>query len=141
MTDKNEIMKPKLLFLFLILTLNSSAQGTTIIRNPSVCQAFWQIFESDSLLFVFQKINGEILDFQSVIYHVDTAINPLSCDPVDFNVEPYFINENPFSCNEISKITFYYQNERIKKIGFYITIYDDQGNYIGDELLFLAIYK
>lgn len=120
-------MKNKILFIFLILSLNSTAQDTTFIRNQrKTCQAFWQIFERDSLNFEFQNIVGETTTFQTEIYHVDTAINPLSCGgDMNFDIEPYFIHKNYYNCDSISKIEFIYQHKRIKKIGFYIETYDN----------------
>ena len=136
-----KIMKIKSFFFLLFLTFNSAAQDTTTIRNQQVvCQAFWQIFESDSFGFEFQDTAGKVTNFRAITHYLDTMINPLSCDPIDFNVEPYIINHNYFDCTDISKMIFYNDDKRIEKIGFYINVYDNKGNYKHQKVLFWAIY-
>lgn len=137
-----KILRFKILFFYFFLTFNSAAQDTTIIRNQQVvCQAFWQIFERDSLGFEFQDTARKVTNFRAITHYLDTMINPLSCEPIDFNVEPYIINHNYFDCTDISKMVFYNDDKQIEKIGFYIEVYDNQGSYINEELLFWAIYK
>ncbi len=134
-------MKIKLLFLLLILTLNSYAQYTVTIRKKIVCEAFWQMFEQDSLIFEFQNIEDEVINFQLITTRIDTSINPLSCDPINFNLESYIITKYSFSCEDISKMLFYYKGKYLEKASFYIEVYDNTGNYAGEKLLFKMIYK
>jgi len=134
-------MKTKVLLLLLISTFNSYAQDTVTVREKLICEAFWQIFESDSLNFEFQNIEKESIGFYSIIHYTDTIVNLKACGSDDFDVEPYIILEHHFDCNNISKIIFYNDDKRIEKIGFYIEVYDDSGNYISEALLFWMIYK
>lgn len=99
-------MKTKVLFLLLISTFNNYAQAVTV-REVVVCQAFWQIFESDSLGFDFKNIENESIDFYSIIHYTDRMVNMNACGGNDFKAEPYIIQEHRFDCSDISKVIFY----------------------------------
>ena len=133
-------MKTKFLFLFLTFALNSNAQDTVTVQNSAICQAFWQIFDNETLLLKFENSDSEKLDFQSIISYVDTLVNDISeNENFDFQSDGYIIQKHRFSCKDISKIVFIYQQKRIEKMGFYIENYDSQGNLISENLLFWAI--
>jgi hypothetical protein len=90
--------------------------------------------------FDFKNIKKESIDFYSIIHYTDTMVNMKACGGNDFKAEPYIIQEHRFDCTDISKMIFYNDDKRIEKIGFYIEVYDNQGNYTNEKLLFWAIF-
>lgn len=133
-------MKTKLLFILLIYSLTTYAQTPLVLENRSdIVENYWQMMAKDLSIFTFKNAVGEVTDFQSIIHRVDTMVNYKA--EIDIHAEPYIIIENPWTANDISKIIIFYQKRQISKVAFYVENYDNMGNYVGEEVLFWAIYK
>ena len=59
----------------------------------------------------------------------------------DFQSDGYIVLKYQYKHDDISQMLFIYKNKRIEKIGFYIETYDNTGYFIGEALLFWAVYR
>lgn len=97
---------------------------------------------NDSSTFIFKNAAGKITNFQNIIHRVDTVVTDIGeTEDYDFKSNGYIIINNTLTAKDISKIIIYYQKRKVSKIAFYVETYDDMGNYVGEEVLFWAIYR
>lgn len=106
------------------------------------CDALWQTMQIDTSKFTFYNASQEKTNYHDIISRVDTIINYAAEHDTTFQTPPFLLVENPYNCQDISKIILYHDDRKIiRKITFFVDVYDNMGNYVNEEQLFFILLK